>query len=158
MKKWIIIVSSVLGLTGMFAMLYWYEAKYVPDREFRRIIADFEPYVVSVDIQSEYELHERLEMSVGEYYTLLKMLEEGWDNVDFLVRDSSYLPDPEMFTAEERMGELKAFSKRSSKTVLFNMIKNRCDELLVAIVREDKVLLEYSAKMQVDQIPFVHVH
>ncbi len=88
----------------------------------------------------------------------MKTLEEGWDNVDFLVRDSSYLPDPEMFTAEERMGELKAFSKRSSKAVLFNMIKNRCDELLVAIVREDKVLLEYSAKMQVDQTPFVHVH
>ena len=99
-----------------------------------------------------------MELSVEEYRELQESLENEWHNVDFLVQDSQSRIDSQMFTEDERAGILKAYSKQSTKKVPLNMIKNICDELIIFIIHNDRVLAEYSAKMQVDKVPFFHLH
>ena len=158
MKKWIAVLALFVILVVLLAILYWYESRKIPLKEFKAIVGRFEPYVVTVDIQSEYEVHERLEFSVEEYRELQESLENEWHNVDFLVQDSQSRIDSQMFTEDERAGILKAYSRQSTKKVPLNMIKNICDELIIVIIHNDRVLAEYSAKMQVDQVPFFHLH
>ncbi|MCR5375592.1 MAG: hypothetical protein K6E71_02455 [Lachnospiraceae bacterium] len=147
-KKWIVLGVIILVAVAVFVFLR-IAGHDVPLRKFEKETQKFDQYVTEVKEDAPEKKRKRLEMSVEEYSRLKEEVLSTWGKApaDSSLPVQGFVLGEDLFTEEERSGQIEAFDRDYKCDGLFGITGNMVYEELAVNIHEDIVYLEYNAEI-----------